>query len=108
MLRKLVDDAIEAVMSVDSHKYVVEQLRSASVSFCTLCVALPDFEIEDICWKLRWSYYVSIGSSQGPHRTLEAERFDAVLRKRGLSELRDKAADFIITVGCLDDGIDGS
>ena len=44
----------------------------------------------------------------GPHRTLEAERFDAVLRKRGLSELRDKAADFIITVGCLDNGIDGS
>jgi hypothetical protein len=106
-LRRQVDDAMKATLSVESDKYGEEQLRAASVAFSSICTALPEFELADIGLKLRWSYYVSTGSSQGPHRAREAEMFDAVLRERGISELRDTAAEFILAVGCLDDGVDG-
>ena len=92
---------MKATLSVESDKYGEEQLRAASVAFSSICTALPEFELGDIGLKLRWSHYVSIGSSQGPHRAREAEMFDAVLRERGLSELRDTAAEFILAVGCV-------
>ena len=102
-LRSPVNDAMKATLSVESDKYGEEQLRAASVAFSSICTALPEFELADIGLKLRWSYYVSTGSTQAPYRAREAEMFDAVLRERGISELRDTAAEFILAVGCLDD-----
>ena len=97
-LLKQVEEAIRVTLSVDSGKYKEESLKVASLAFVSISTALPEFDLEDIGLKLRWSYYFSIGSSQGPHRSREAERFDAVLRERGILKLRDEAAHFIIAV----------